>query len=242
MPAPVLCIVASLRNILDLMSVSGFFLGLFQRYECTLEGPICVWVEHIGDTNTTDTAASRRLLYEASGASHMHVRKSGGGGSFTGQAVSSGDIDTDDSVYHSPWELWAICYAICLLCSWFRVLRSFYLSNLGLIVSISIAMVADVAQFMIIYVILVLAMSMVFLGVGDPKHLLPDDCDEDMLYMSCRPAYFFMRTLFQSFGEFFLEELDNDASVIFLVVTFLVLNIVLMNLLIAMMASTYEKV
>ena len=53
--------------------------------------------------------------------------------------------------------------------------------------------------------------------------------------ISCRHnAYWFMRTLFQSFGEFFLEELDNDASVIFLIITFLVLNIVLMNLLIAM--------
>jgi len=46
----------------------------------------------------------------------------------------------------------------------------------------------------------------------------------------------------QSFGDFNLEELDNDASLVFLILTFLILNIMLMNLLIAMMASTYEKV
>ncbi len=233
------------RNVLDLASLSGFFLGLFQRLECTLEAPICIWMEQRIDTaagNSTD-AIIRRLGPRVPGVSHMNMRSAEGAGAGVGAAGSSLDIDEDgDGVYHSPWELWALCYGICLLCCWFRVLRSFYLSNIGLIVSIFMAMMADVAQFVVFYVILVLAMSMVFLGVGDPKYLLPEDCDSDSLYMSCRPAYFFMRTLFQSFGEFFLEELDNDASVIFLILTFLVLNIVLMNLLIAMMASTYEKV
>ena len=222
------------RNFLDLASLSSFFLGLFQRLECTLESPICIWIEYYSDT-------------AAGNSTHAIIRRrgSGGSGAGVGTAGSSLDIDGDgdgNGVYHSPWELWAMCYGICLLCCWFRVLRSFYLSNIGLIVSIFMAMMADVGQFVVFYVILVLAMSMVFLGVGDPKYLLPEDCDSDSLYMSCMPSYFFMRTLFQSFGEFFLEELDNDASVLFLILTFLVLNIVLMNLLIAMMASTYEKV
>jgi len=241
-------------NVLDLLSLTGFFFGLFQRYECTLQGPVCVWVElygATGDAGTSPPAPARRIHdagahVAAAAAAATHIRKSSGG-SFDPPAESAGGEGGgeggEDFLHHSPWELWALCYAICLLCCWFRVLRSFYLSNLGLIVSIFMAMMADVAQFVIFYVILVLAMSMVFLGVGDPKYLLPDNCGDDALYMSCRHnAYWFMRTLFQSFGEFFLEELDNDASVIFLIITFLVLNIVLMNLLIAMMASTYEKV
>ena len=149
-----------------------------------------------------------------------------------------------------PWESWALCYGICLLCCWFRVLRSFYMSRLGLIVSIFFAMIQDVAQFIVVYAILVLAMSMLFLGVGDSSTIMPvctngtDQTyhEDGRLYLSCRPANFFLRTLFQSFGEFFLDDMKNDASVMFLILTFLILNIVLMNLLIAMMASTYETV
>ena len=64
----------------------------------------------------------------------------------------------------------------------------------------------------------------------------------DKPFISCVPSYFFLRTLFQSFGDFFLDEMHNDIAVVALILTFLTLNIVLMNLLIAMMASTYEEV
>jgi cytochrome c oxidase subunit IV len=43
------------------------------------------------------------------------------------------------------------------------------MSRLGLIVSIFMAMIKDVVQFVVIYAILVLAFSMLFLGVGDPQ-------------------------------------------------------------------------
>ena len=124
-------------NILDQLSVLSFAIGLYQRYECTSNGPTCVWLElqdsYLTAPASNSTAAARR------------------------EGVSE--------IYPSPWELWAACYSISLLCGWFRVLRSFYLSNLGLIVSIFLAMMKDVAQFVVFYVILVLAMSMVFLGI-----------------------------------------------------------------------------
>jgi len=160
--------------------------GLFQRYECTLQGPFCVWVElyaSSGDDSITPPPPARRIYqaaaHAAAAAATAHTRKAAAGSDGPSEAVEGGD----EGLHHAPWELWALCYAVCLLCCWFRVLRSFYLSNLGLIVSIFMAMMADVAQFVIFYVILVLAFSMVFLGVGDPKYLLPDDCGEDALYM-----------------------------------------------------------
>ena len=201
-------------NILDLGSLSAFFVGLFLRMECINDVSVCSW----GDS----TAVQRKE--EGS------------------DAVVS---DTSSLLAPSPFESWALCYAICLLCCWFRVLRSFYMSRLGLIVSIFMAMIKDVAQFVLIYSILVLAMSMLFLGIGDLPSLRPEcdaDNEEERLWMSCRPSYFILRTLFQSFGDFYLEEMNNDAGVAFVIITFLILNVVLMNLLIAMMASTYEKV
>ena len=133
-------------NILDQMSVVSFAVGLYQRYECTLHGPVCVWMELHESFPTAATSNSTAPASNSTAA----ARREG-----------------PSEVYPSPWELWSACYAMSLLCGWFRVLRSFYLSNLGLIVSIFLAMVKDVAQFVVFYVILVLAMSMVFLGVWE---------------------------------------------------------------------------
>ena len=60
--------------------------------------------------------------------------------------------------------------------------------------------------------------------------------------IACEWGYVVLRPLFQSFGEFFLEEMPNPYSIVVLLLNFVILNIVLMNLLIAMMASTYSKV
>ena len=45
------------------------------------------------------------------------------------------------------------------------------MSRLGLIVSIFMAMIKDVVQFVVIYAILVLAFSMLFLGVGEGSEM-----------------------------------------------------------------------
>jgi hypothetical protein len=215
-------------NLLDLSSLIGFFIGFIQRWECQEDPTACIWREGANPQLSTESEASRR-------GAGLALRKGGGGG-------GGGGSDTYVAV---PWESWSLAYAICLLCCWFRVLRSFYMSDLGLTVSIFLAMIGDVTKFFVMYAILVLAMSMLFLGVGDPSMIFPDCPEEghgdDFVFLQCRPANFFTRTLFQSFGEFFLEDMNNDASVIFLIITFLILNIVLMNLLIAMMATTYEE-
>ena len=60
--------------------------------------------------------------------------------------------------------------------------------------------IKDVAQFVVIYAILVLAFSLLFLGVGDLASLRPmcdPDNEDGRMFVSCRPSYFILRTLFQ---------------------------------------------
>ena len=88
----------------------------------------------------------------------------------------------------------------------------------------------------------------------------------DYVFAACTPTWFFTRTLLQvktskhqqekiqgmdtkfqsthlqGFGELFLEEMTNIVSFIILIVTFVILNVVLLNLLIAIMSGTYEEV
>jgi hypothetical protein len=61
-------------------------------------------------------------------------------------------------------------------------------------------------------------------------------------YVSCWRSYWFVRTVMQAFGEFYMDEMTNDWSIVLVILTFFVMNIVLMNLLIAMMANTYETI
>ena len=36
----------------------------------------------------------------------------------------------------------------------------------------------------------------------------------DKLFMSCQMSYFYLRTLFQSFGDFYIDEMHNAASLV----------------------------
>ena len=121
------------------------------------------------------------------------------------------------------------------------MLQIFYiLEGAGTLLYIFLQMTGDMMQWGMIYVILVVAMAMGPLGVADPQTLI-QSCDEENdwsahdsdMKMTCFPGYNLYRTFFQSFGELFLEDMRNEISVVVLVVTFFVLNIMLMNLLIA---------
>ncbi len=155
----------------------------------------------------------------------------------------------------TPYEAWALFYSLSIFCLCFRVLRVMYISSMGLIVSIFKAMMSDVLQFMTIYLIVVMGFSVIFLGISDPASLLndcsndpaPDDAltvatREQQLYMKCIPVNFIIRTLFQSFGEFFLDDMGNFTSLLFFIILFIITNVLLMNLLVALMTSTYEEV
>ena len=168
-----------------------------------------------------------------------------------------------------PWdiklEVWSLSYAICIFVCWWRVLQVFYLSRVGHIISIFVCMFYDVLNWLVVYVILLCGFSMLFLGASDIEGLIQgiETCDSGLGeqyeigpsnitrseawgipaagWASCHWSYIFIRTMFQSFGEFSLSEMKTAPSLIFLIFTFLVLNLVLMNLLIAMMAGIYDQ-
>jgi hypothetical protein len=168
-----------------------------------------------------------------------------------------------------PWdmklEVWNLSYALCIFVCWWRVLQVFYLSRVGHIFSIFVCMFYDVLNWLVVYVILLCGFSMLFLGASDIEGLIQgiETCDSGLGeqyeigpsnitrseawgipaagWASCHWSYIFIRPMFQSFGEFSLSEMKTAPSLIFLIFTFLVLNLVLMNLLIAMMAGIYEQ-
>jgi hypothetical protein len=115
-------------------------------------------------------------------------------------------------------------------------------------------MLTDVFTWLLLYVILLVAISMLFVGTASVDTLVPgyetcskgtdlsgDDPPENG-YIACSLAYVFIRPMLQSFGEFSLAEMTNLYSFVFLLVTYFFLNLVLINLLIATMSSTYNNV
>jgi len=163
-----------------------------------------------------------------------------------------------DLTAERPVESWSLAYGVSVFFCWCRVLRIFYMSEAGVVVSIFFRMFKDVFYFLVVYIILLVAIAMLFLGASDLESLVPgwQTCENgtktlnstgvagvpDTGFLTCSRAYIFIRPMFQSFGEFFLPEMKNAPSLVFLILNFFLLNLILMNLLIAMMASTYEKV
>jgi len=69
-------------------------------------------------------------------------------------------------------------------------------------------------------------------GAAGAKRVPADQ--EDYEFVTCWPSWWFFRTVFQAFGEFHLDEMSNDWSILIVIVVFFLMNIVLMNLLVAM--------
>ena len=124
---------------------------------------------------------------------------------------------------------------------WFRSLQSFYVtSDVGTLMYIFFEMMRDMIDWIVLYGMLLMAMAMLPLGIGEYETLI-QHCEQDVDYsahdsdikMMCFWGYSFYKTVFQSFGELFLEDIRNETSAFFLIVTFFILNVMLMNLLIA---------
>jgi hypothetical protein len=209
-------------NVLDIGEIIAFFVGIGFRVHC--EGSSCM--------------SNRRKGQNVGGET---LPGGGDGVSADAQELTSG-----------TWSTWSMAYGICLFFSWFRVLKFFMLTKLGLLVAVFYEMLRDVSIFVIIYTILLVACTMLFIGIAPPEVLNPrcgvgsctcDDLGGDGL-MECQPSYILVRTLFQSFGDIstYLPEMTNSPAIIFLIFVFVLLNVVLMNLLIALMSSTYNSV
>jgi hypothetical protein len=152
-------------------------------------------------------------------------------------------------------------YSLSLFFCWIRMLRIFVLFELGVTIGIFFSMMTTTIRFWVLYLILLVALSMLFIGTSDldtliPGHAtcgnstnlakgdLPDVELPENGYMECAWSFVLLRTLFQSFGEFgsFFQQMTNKFNLILLILTYLSLNLVGLNLLIAMMSSTYAKV
>ena len=102
--------------------------------------------------------------------------------------ASDSDSGADVVQHGDAWVNWSMCYGLCLFIMWFRVLRSFMLSRLGVIVAVFNSMLNDVAVFMVIYCIMVGSCTMLFLGIA-PRELLSPTCDgsdEDVSFLQCQ--------------------------------------------------------
>jgi hypothetical protein len=153
------------------------------------------------------------------------------------------------SVKDSSIETHNLFYALSLFCNWIRVLRCFYLTPLGVTIGIFFSMTKDILSWLYLYAIVLVAISMLFVGTSSVETLVPgyETCSggtdvPENGYIACVFSYVFFRPMLQSFGEFSLSEMTNVYSFIFLLVTYFFLNLVLINLLIATMSSTYSKV
>ena len=60
--------------------------------------------------------------------------------------------------------VWILAYSLAVAACWLRVLRCFYLSKVGIVVSIFFAMFRDVLFFLVVYAILLFVFSMLYLG------------------------------------------------------------------------------
>ena len=155
-----------------------------------------------------------------------------------------------------PFELSNLFYSFCIFLCWCRVLRIFYVTHIGLVIDVFLYNFKQFSHFVIIYVVLLLGFCMLFIGVsGDVTAIVPNTCskwmpvtstesllkhaseDMDSGILSCMTSYWFIRPLFQSFGEFALNEVTNVPSLVFLIFTFVILNLMLINLFIGELPS-----
>jgi hypothetical protein len=158
------------------------------------------------------------------------------------------------SLKDSTIETYNLFYALSLFFNWIRVLRCLCLTRLGVTTGIFFSMLTDVCSWLLLYVILLIAISMLFVGTSSVETLVPgyETCSNgtdlsggdlpENGYIACSFAYVLIRPMLQSFGEFSLTEMTNLYSFAFLLITYFFLNLVLINLLIATMSSTYASV
>jgi hypothetical protein len=153
------------------------------------------------------------------------------------------------SLKDSTIETYNLFYALSLFFNWIRILRCLGLTKLGVTIGIFFSMLTDVLTWLLLYAILLIAISMLFVGTSSVDTLVPgyETCSNgtdlpENGYIGCSFAYVLIRPMLQSFGEFSLSEMTNLYSFAFLLVTYFFLNLVLINLLIATMSGTYASV
>ncbi len=148
-------------------------------------------------------------------------------------------------------------YTGALFFMWLRVLRLMSVNkNLGPLVIVMGRMGRDMCVFAAIWGILLVAFSTALAGANDsgltsPVHLhCADSSDEydaarvagGFLRMRCWSSWWIVRTYYQAFGQPFFEDLTTDGSNMLAMIMWPIMNLMLVNLLNAIMNDTYADV
>uniref|UniRef100_A0A7S0EPH8 Ion transport domain-containing protein n=1 Tax=Hanusia phi TaxID=3032 RepID=A0A7S0EPH8_9CRYP len=149
--------------------------------------------------------------------------------------------------YSTPFVSFRFSYCLCLFFTYLRLLQ-FLLAckNVGVLVWIIFEMLIDILKFELVYFIFLISLAILILGTTLPQ-ALKDTClvDYEQLdsynYVTCYSIWWIYRTMLMSWGDFHIEEMTSDASILFFIMAYIVLNIILLNLLIALMSDTYQS-
>ena len=133
-------------------------------------------------------------------------------------------------------------YSASLFFMWLRMLHLLAVhQDLGPLVIVFRRMVRDFMTFGGIWAVLLLAFSCAMQGTGLNQPV--ENCEIGETHkMNCWRSWWLIRTYYQSFGQPFFEELTNDAANEVTIFMWPIMNLMMVNLLIAMMNSTYTEV
>jgi hypothetical protein len=147
-----------------------------------------------------------------------------------------------------------LLYSLSLFFMWMLVLNIISVrKDLGPLVSVFGRMGSDMLTFGAIWIILLVGFSCAMHGTGinddRPECLVPpagvgEAASErsHVLPMSCWSTWWILRTYYQAFGQPFFEELKTDQANVITIILWPVMNLMLVNLLIAIMNDSYSFV
>ena len=155
--------------------------------------------------------------------------------SFLGQLVSA-NIYAKEAVETEDMEVGFMLYGFCLFLMWLRILLFVQVQQeLGQFVGVLISMARDLGFFGIVWIILILAFSSAMLGAGIRSS------EESQNPMQGWSSWWLLRTYLQSLGQDNIGEMTTHTSNAIFVFMWPMFNILLVNLLVAVMSSRYEK-
>lgn len=167
---------------------------------------------------------------------------------------------------------WMLLYSITACGLWTRLLRMLSVEKrMGILVITIQAMFVDILRFGIIWLMLWMAFAILMRGSAleesqwnfdyascglsdaslDDAALddavrrasrTPTEDEEGKEGMSCWPSWWLLKLFFQSMGEFYNDDIRTDAEMITLMLMFVVMNIMLLNLLIAIMSNSFTEI
>jgi len=149
-------------------------------------------------------------------------------------------------------RLWAFYYSISVFLLWFRLLRVLSTSSsLGPLINVIIRMGQDILQFGLVWMLLIMGFSVLLRGstVSEYQQICLEHLEDpevdlgDIPLAACWRGWWVIRTFVQAFGgEIWLDEMQTDAALFSVMILFVVMNLLMLNLLIAIMSASYEVV